>query len=1007
MPKNPLKGFARRKSSGNVLDLQAEQPATPAGSSFRVLERPHAVERRTSAQRPMSAMPFGQKGKSTEDLRHLGTNTNRGSGTTTLSGSSGYYDTSSSSARYSSTSTLPSSFDQENETTADDLFPAKTSHQVSRSEVQAAHGAIPHPPSFSARASKAMSFGMKKKQSSPPMMEEEVIETVPALPDNAAIRDRATTVSSYASTAVPPRLEASLGASDFSSDFGNMFEGLGDPKKESLPLPPPPRVHGSFMRSDSEPLYAARTSSRPINTPSPEPEPQRITRPSTLTHTKRYSWQSRTSNDGLMSPGLDTDMTSPRSSEFSQDTIKPQTGFGRFRPGYQPVPLRYASPGFEGDSLPNTPGFPPHVGTASSDDDASQEDEARPMARMEPKVLNSSMGLPPRPQYDQRTNGYAQHPALAIVKNGNGPTNTGDDDTTGKDSQTTTPRAASVQPHVEDEAIFPASPRGTPSLTVHPASQRRPGPGAAHSPQKKMTRAQFEKQRAAPEDEESESSEESDDGYDDGDEEERQAEMIRQRRKQEANLAVYRQQMMKESGSQHTDMLQRPGFDRASLSAPSLSQGMVGPSVGGPEEEDDDVPLGILQAHGFPNKNRPPTRTGGSGSAPPTPGSVMGDGAGGALPPFARRLPPDPYFGASLVNPANRETLAFGGNVGGGSVYGGSNAPAVQPPPPGGLVGVIAGEERARAARRGSPNPATGGYGPIPLPGNMMNMPPAMPRSNSMMNVMPPQMGGMMPGMPMGMPGMAPMGMDTQQQMVQMMAMQQQMMQSIIQMQAGQMHAGQPPNFSPSPSMQSLGNGFLNPGGMPRPMSTPANAPGTPNAGRSMSMLQPPPQWGGDGNAHGRSNTMGSNAPPLGYAGSVYNFNLSAPAPGYTPSIAPSERSNVGMPSRYRPVSTMEANVGNGRSHTMTSGMDAVRQGAISPSPLAAAPQAPKSTIRVIDKPKGTPRSPPSRHSADDEDDDAAWAELRKKREARKTKKGTMTSKTPEPALSELYTTME
>jgi len=289
MPKNPLKGFARRKSSGNVLDSQPDPPEQPVQSSFRVLERPNkttpdGVDRRTVSGRPLSTLPFHQsKGKSTEDLggstnrsvnietqtarpNFWGLKRGRGSGTTTLSGSSGYYDTSSSSARYSSSSTLPSSLDQEQEAAQDDLFPAKPA-QTHHDQSHATPGANnPNPPqsqysnsfhnpnpSFSSRASKAMSFGLKSKKpdSQVGIMTEEPVDRVPTLPDlpnNAAIRDRATTVSSYASTAVPPRLEANLGTSEFGSDFGNMFEGLADSKKET-PLPPPPRAHGGYLRS--------------------------------------------------------------------------------------------------------------------------------------------------------------------------------------------------------------------------------------------------------------------------------------------------------------------------------------------------------------------------------------------------------------------------------------------------------------------------------------------------------------------------------------------------------------------------------------------------------------------------------------------------------------------------------------------------------------------------------------------------------------------------------------
>lgn len=738
-------------------------------------------------------------------------------------------------------------------------------------------------------------------------------------------------------------------------------------------------------------MFSSHNVQRQGLTPSPELEPkqpQRIARPQNLGHNKRYSWQSRTSVDGLMSPGIESDFASPRESGYSQDTVKPSTGgFPRFRPGYQPVPARYNSPGFE--SQPGTPDFMQNkplrqVNGNFSDEEVSQEeDDSRPASRI---------AHPAQSYHGQAVQPVARHPAVANVRDDLSSTGSADGASYGRDSQTTTPRAKNLQPQIGGDGLFDVSPAGPASRAIHPPSQAR-----TQSPPKRMTKAQFvEMQRAAPQDVKSETSDDSDDGYDDGDEEERQAELTRQRRKQEANLAVYRQQMKKVSGGNPSELpsqVDRPGIGKTSLSAPLLQQGMPEGVI---EEEDDDVPLGILQAHGFPNKNRPPTRF---GSAPPTPGSqgsVMGDPAmnGGALPAFARRLPQDPYFGASLVNPMNRESLAFGGNLN-GSAYGG--APAVQPVHPGGLVGVIAGEERAKAARRASPNPGpvTGGYGPIPLPSNMMQGPGMMPRSNSMMSMVQPPMGGFMPPMsPMGMPGMMnPMGMDTQQQMIQMMQMQQHMMQSIIQMQAGQ-----PPNMPPMPQSPSMNNGFLNPNGPQRPMSM---AQAGPNAGRSMSMMQAPPQWNGNDDGHGRSNTMGSSARPLGYAGSVYNFNLSAPAPGYTPSIAPSERSNVGMPSRYRPVSTMEANGANSRTQTMTSNMDNARKIAATPPPFIAQPP-PKSTIRVIEKPKGAPKSPPRRNSADDEDDDEGWAQMRQKREARRTK-----MKGPESTLSELYTTME
>src|SRR5438045_7798424 len=138
--------------------------------------------------------------------------------------------------------------------------------------------------------------------------------------------------------------------------------------------------------------------------------------------------------------------------------------------------------------------------------------------------------------------------------------------------------------------------------------------------------------------------------------------------------------MKKVTGEQSQSLpSSRPSLgDRASQSAPTLMALTLGDEKR-PEddaEEDEDVPLAILQAHGFPNKNRPPTQLTSRGSYPnlrpasqlgsnsPAPQSVAGSTAGSKLPVFARNLPPDPYFGASLVQPSNRESFAVGGASG-------------------------------------------------------------------------------------------------------------------------------------------------------------------------------------------------------------------------------------------------------------------------------------------------------------------------------------------------------
>jgi len=561
-----------------------------------------------------------------------------------------------------------------------------------------------------------------------------------------------------------------------------------------------------------------------------------------------------------------------------------------------------------------------------------------------------------------------------------------------------------------------------------------------------MTKAQFEmaqrhsQMAISKDDEEDEKSAGSDgEGFDEEDDGDRARQMAAQRRKQEATMSVYRQQMKKVTGGHISDLppqTGRPSFDRSPNSGLGSSMSTMTLGAPLPEEEDDDVPLGVLQAHGFPNKNRQPMHL--PGTNPGYAGSVAGNGLGENVPAFARRLPVDPYFGAGIVNPIQRESLAFGQGGGGGSVYGGGGGGSVyggaspHQGVPGGLVGVIAGEERAKAARRGSPNTMTGGYGPIPLPSGMPQQPqmPQFARTSSMNSLYSPQMAmggggfvpqnGMMPGLPFMSPG-EQTNMTAQQQIAQLMEMQTHMMQQMMALQAGHMAPPMPGSSLPqSPSMVSLngGQGFVPQMGAQRPGSSYALSMG---AGRAMSMTNLSANWANPEHMQQqRSSTMGSNAVlnKPGHAGSVYGMNLTAngPGAGYTPSIAPSERSNVGMPSRYRPVSTMDgqenqAQAGAGyRSMTTSPGP--------SPSPLLQmngneqGKQA-KSTIRVIEKPKGAPRtlgsyfSRQTKPADDEEDEDEGWAEMARKREEMRSKRATKMKTNNGPALSDLVTGME
>lgn len=479
----------------------------------------------------------------------------------------------------------------------------------------------------------------------------------------------------------------------------------------------------------------------------------------------------------------------------------------------------------------------------------------------------------------------------------------------------------------------------------------------------------------------------------DEDEVEKQRAAERQRRKQEAHLSLYRQQMQKVTGQQASSPMLRPEMASASSSTPNLPNRLSNPgekSSSGKssnEEDDEEIPLGILAAHGFPNRNRPPTRLANVSSHPnlrasmhpyaSSSTSLAGADAGnrGSLPVFARNLPQDPYFGARIVNQTNRESLALGG--GSGSVYGGASSPV---PPPGGLVGVIANEERNRAARRagGSPNHLAmyeqmqmgmGNPGGVPRPYSMMGPQPMTPNeqaqlnlSNQMQNMMQMQMQWMGQMMQMqGMPGTPPMMAG---------AMPPQMMGGMP-MQGGPMG---PPSMSGHPMAGSPSVMGLNPNLRPMSMQGPPGAM-APNfeQQRTLSMLDP--------NIAAR---RGSPLPHLP-GGPPFRPNTG----GYAASIAPSERSNAGLASRYRPVSVMGGEPVPGVSavhkgwndennHQSSLSVTQSRMGLPKSSSLATV------TVRPVSRTSQSPagRKPPA---LDDDNDDEGWADMMKKRDKKKS----------------------
>ena len=471
--------------------------------------------------------------------------------------------------------------------------------------------------------------------------------------------------------------------------------------------------------------------------------------------------------------------------------------------------------------------------------------------------------------------------------------------------------------------------------------------------------------------------------YDEEDEAEKGREAERQRRKQEAHLSVYRQQMMKVTGQQQssnsvTSLRPEQGF--ASSSTPNLTvhssnpgnRSGSGKSTDG--DEDEEIPLGILAAHGFPSKNRPPAHLSSSKSipnlqaSPQAPGSSSGSVYGehdtanrGSLPAFAKNLPRDPYYGASLVNTSNRESLALGR---GAPVHANPSSAL----PPGGLVGVIATEERSRAIRRGSPNTqaAYDHGGGMMMSGGPPHPSSGIPRPYSMMSPHPPSA----PAPQQQISATEQAQINLSQQMSHMMQMQMQWMQQMMQMQGGQSSIQPPPQMPMGAPLPANPNA--------KPASASATGAwnhatvGPQGDQRALSMLDP--------NASPRLN--GTSMP---YASGGGNRPGTPARQGYAPSIAPSERTNIGAAPRYRPVSALQPEQGPPLAPPMSKPWNDENQRS---SISLTKPSTPTVVVRPISSSGASATAGKPRQTAaadDDEDDDEGWAEMMKKRENKKS----------------------
>lgn len=893
MPIKLPKGFTRRKSSGNVLD-EVDQPTE---SSFRVFERPDGVNKVKTFGGNGSENRFYRPATADSDNIFAGIEkplpNNRGSGGTNNSASTtGLYD-SASSARYSSSSTLPSSTD----------VPLHNDH-LTRGIHDLPIPPVPESSSlFSLRAAgRTFSFGTRPQRASTPLSQQQQ-QHQPSSSSSFTARDRAMTASS-ASTAIPPKLlDSDLNISGSGEDnFSNMFENFGK-RKSAILL-------DSSKSGDMKP----KNSPAPVSTErGAQLAPIIIDRQQPV-EPSPYSWDSQTSSNSLIHKKDESNTPTARTTILS--------------PSHSYSVAQSRSP------------MPP----ASENSFAADDDDAEIVRQ---STLLSDRNLPP----------------------------------------------ASTSPHPNTDEETPLFESDDIISSVQLASQYEQRVASAPTvPNKVMTPAQFEhyrKQRElrrqlsnASKSDNSEAENDYEDDEDDEDETEKSREVARQRRKQEAHLSIYRQQMMKVIGQDNPNPTSdspslRPISERGSMSTPNLlartsmlglPSGKQGSGKSSDAEDDEDVPLGILAAHGFPNKNRPPTRLNMSNSNPnlrvsysasPGPGSNgQGSEARNSLPVFARNLPRDPYYGASIVNAPNRESLAMGGGT---PAF--ANSPSSTSLPPGGLVGVIANEERARAMRRGSPNAQAAG---IPRPYSVANMGQITPGEQAQIQL--------------------------SQQMTEMMQVQVQMMQHMMQMQG--ISGGQLPQMNQMNLMNQMNSNFLSAPGQPavmtggRPLSTASSLHLSPNPPpqvdqRTLSMLDPNlSRWNLNRPASVHPEMGGRPMTPQGHQ-------------GYAPSIAPSERSNVGMASRYRPVSMAGQDPQTARSSTFTSALKPWNENQRPNSVVPSHPQPSdrKSTslatvtVRSVSAPSRETLTGKqnSKGAVSDDDDDEGWADMMKSREKKKS----------------------
>ncbi|KAF1949622.1 hypothetical protein CC80DRAFT_520452 [Byssothecium circinans] len=939
MVKSGLGLFAgRRKSQGNAIEegdaFAVHHPHDTApgaesgsggggGGGFRVMTsaeadaRKREEKRRASEKAASKFRPFSGFGSASNKARNQSfdddspASSKRDSKSSSGTGGSRPYNN----AQYGSTSTLPSSADTDSN---DNVF------AVPRPHVSHQHS-LPNSLTLAAN---------KKKLPPPPVSESRAYSESPV---PASGRMRAMTSSSYASTAKPPTLDADLNFG--SSDFDDMFSGLD--RKES-----PPAAISSPGRSllvgkrgfQAEPIKIDRNHELEVEPP--------------LT-----SWDSRGSNDNLMAHSPDSDSPPPPPPH-------------KFSHSQQYAPVASYSPDLNGpNGFANSHSYAQHSKVAPN---------------------------PPRPSPPEHKPSPASGPPIQTPASAQTASNNNTPRATNRQAPSPQPQN---EPEDEEEDLF------APPKANHPLPQKP----AAHTPQESrqsqqtdgsghriMTQAEFRAQQQRAKQQAADSDSESEDYEDEEEAEERAAqEAIARRKKQQMDLA--RETMRRTTtGSANPN---RPGSV-----AESFSMGFPSEiSSKADEWEDEDVPLGILAQHGFPSKDRMPTqpanvipsyfRNNSTPTLPERPASAGNMGANRAStfrPAFARNLPEDPhatFIGGGVVQPMNRESMGF--SRGPASVIG---EPMMYPEPQlsaPSLVEQIQMRDMTKqkymggaSSKKPQGGPFTGAMAaqmnpqanPNPTRISMMN--PAAPAMNPMQSMqgMNPMMNMNMMGGPNGMPMMGvnnmgyPMSqqdymqqMQQFQQMQQMFAAQQMQLQQQMQMfgqqpQDPRMSMMQPQPQDPrmsmmmqpqqdprmSMAMSQGNNSFLNvPGGsQQRPMSIMSVNPSA----------QPPPRPYSTGSTMIGGGFPSAPPPQL------------PPMPAFAPSIAPSERSNIGLSKRYRSVATGN---GNTDAHSTVS----------SSMTLQASGGAPQQTQQGANGPvKGILKK--GQQKSKEEEEDEGWAKM-------------------------------